>query len=93
MLAAVTGALAVAGARDIATLVVALETASLPAIGLVALRRDAQGAQAGVTLLLTAVGSLGLTLLGRLAASTSRPGRCTSRRSRPCSPSRAWTGR
>jgi NADH-quinone oxidoreductase subunit N len=64
MLAAVAGALAVAGARDVATLVVALETASLPAIGLVALRRDAQGAQAGVTLLLTAVGSLGLTLLG-----------------------------
>jgi NADH-quinone oxidoreductase subunit N len=64
LLAAVSGALALAGARDLATLVVALETASLPAIGLVALRRDAQGAQAGVTMLLTAVGSLGLLLLG-----------------------------
>jgi NADH-quinone oxidoreductase subunit N len=63
-LAAVTGALALAGARDLASLVVAFETASLPAIGLVALRRDTPGAQAGVTLLLTAVGSLGLLLFG-----------------------------
>jgi len=64
LLSAVAGAVALAGARDLATLVVALETASLPAIGLVALRRDAQGAQAGITLLLTAVGSLGLLVLG-----------------------------
>ena len=64
LLAATAGALALAGARDLATLVVALETASLPAVGLVALRRDAQGAQAAYTLLLTAIGSLGLLLLG-----------------------------
>jgi len=64
LLATVAGALALAGARDLATLVVALETATLPAIGLVALRRDAQGAQAGVTMLVTAIGSLGLLLLG-----------------------------
>jgi NADH-quinone oxidoreductase subunit N len=64
MLAAVTGAVALAGARDLATLVVAFETASLPVIGLVALRRDAQGAQAALTLLLTAIASLGLLLLG-----------------------------
>jgi NADH-quinone oxidoreductase subunit N len=64
LLSAVAGALALAGARDLATLVVALETATLPAIGLVALRKDAQGAQAGLTLLLTAIGSLGLLLLG-----------------------------
>ncbi len=64
LLIAVTGALALGGARDLASLVVALEMASLPAVGLVALRRDAPGAQAGVTLLLTAVGSLGLLLLG-----------------------------
>lgn len=64
LLAAVGGAMALAGARDLASFVVALETASLPAIGLVALRRDARGAQAGVTLLLTAVASLGLVLLG-----------------------------
>jgi NADH-quinone oxidoreductase subunit N len=64
LLSAVAGATALAGARDLATLVVALETASLPAIGLVALRRDAQGAQAAVTLLLSAVASLGLLVLG-----------------------------
>jgi NADH-quinone oxidoreductase subunit N len=64
LLAAVAGALALAGARDLATLVVALETATLPAIGLVALRRDAQGAQAAITMLLTAIASLGLLLLG-----------------------------
>ena len=64
LLAAVTGALALAGARDLATLVVALETASLPVVGLVALRRDADGAQAAMKLLLVAVASLGLLLLG-----------------------------
>ncbi len=64
LLTAVTGALTLAAARDLASLVVALELASLPAIGLAALRRDARGAQAGVTLLLTAVASLGLLLLG-----------------------------
>lgn len=64
MLTATAGALALAGARDLATLAVAFETSSLPVVGLVALRRDAQGAQAGVTLLLTAIGSLGLLLLG-----------------------------
>jgi NADH-quinone oxidoreductase subunit N len=64
LLCSVAGALALAGARDLATLVVALETATLPAIGLIALRRDAQGAQGGLTMLLTAIGSLGLLLLG-----------------------------
>ena len=38
LLAAVAGALALAGARDLVTLIVAFETASLPVIGLVALR-------------------------------------------------------
>jgi NADH-quinone oxidoreductase subunit N len=64
MLSAVAGAMALAGARDLATLVVALETVTLPTIALVGLRRDAQGAQAGVTMLLTAVASLGVLLLG-----------------------------
>ncbi len=64
LLATVAGATALAGARDLATLTVALETATLPTIGLIALRRDAQGAQAAVTMLLTAVASLGLLLLG-----------------------------
>lgn len=64
LLAAVAGALALAGARDLMSLTVAFETASLPVVALVALRRDAQGAQGALTLLLTAVASLGLLLLG-----------------------------
>jgi NADH-quinone oxidoreductase subunit N len=64
LLSAVAGATALAGGRDLATLVVAFETATLPAVGLVALRRDPQGAQAAVTFLLTALTSLGLLLLG-----------------------------
>lgn len=64
LLAAVTGALALAGSRDLLTLVVALETASLPVVGMVGLRRDADGAQAATKLLLVAVTSLGLLLLG-----------------------------
>lgn len=64
LLSAIAGACALAGARDLATLVVALETVTLPTIALIGLRRDAQGAQAAVTMLLTAVASLGLALLG-----------------------------
>ncbi len=64
LLAAVTGGVALAGARDLVSFVVALETASLPAVALVALRRDARGAQGALTLLLTSVTSLGLLLLG-----------------------------
>jgi NADH-quinone oxidoreductase subunit N len=64
LLATVAGAVALAGARDLATFVVALETATLPSVGLVALRRDPQGAQGAVTFLLTALTSLGLLLLG-----------------------------
>jgi hypothetical protein len=64
MLTAVAGALALAGSRDLVTLVVAFETASLPAIGLVALRRDPAAAQGALTLLLTAIGSLALLLMG-----------------------------
>jgi NADH-quinone oxidoreductase subunit N len=64
LLATVTGALALAGARDLATLVVALETASLPVVGLVALRRDAVGAEAATKLVLVSVTSFGLLVLG-----------------------------
>ncbi|MBL8932492.1 MAG: NADH-quinone oxidoreductase subunit N [Kineosporiaceae bacterium] len=63
-LAAVTGALALAGARDLVSLMVALELASLPAVGLVGLRRDAPGAQGALTFLYTAIVSLGLLALG-----------------------------
>ncbi|GAA4348978.1 NADH-quinone oxidoreductase subunit N [Angustibacter luteus] len=64
LLAATAGACALAGARDLATFAVAFETASLPIIGLVALRRDGRGAEAGVKLLLTAVLSFGVLALG-----------------------------
>ena len=90
LLAAVAGATALAGARDLATLVVALETASLPAVGLVALRRDPRGRRRAVTFLLTALSSLGLLLLGSalvLAATGSaapRPDRHRARRTRAC---------
>lgn len=64
LLAATAGAVAVAGARDLATVLVALETASLPVVGLVALRRDRRGAEAAVKLLLTSVVSVALLVLG-----------------------------
>jgi NADH-quinone oxidoreductase subunit N len=64
LLTAAAGAVAVAGARDLATLLVALETASLPVVGLVALRRDGRGAEAAVKLLLTSVVSVALLVLG-----------------------------
>ncbi len=64
VLAATAGAAALAGARDLATLAVALETASLPIVGLAALRRDARGAEGALKLLLTSVLSFGLLALG-----------------------------
>ncbi len=64
MLSATAGAAALAAARDLATFAVALETASLPLVGLVAITRDRRGAEAGVKLLLTAVLSFGLLVLG-----------------------------
>ena len=64
LLAATAGACALAGARDYATLAVALETASLPAVGLVALQRSSRGAEAGLKLLMTSVVSFSLLALG-----------------------------
>ena len=64
LLAATAGACALAGARDYATFAVALETASLPAVGLVALQRDSRGAEAGLKLLLTSMVSFSLLALG-----------------------------
>jgi NADH-quinone oxidoreductase subunit N len=64
LLSATAGAVAVAGSRDLATLLVALETASLPAVGLVGLRRDGRGAEAALKLLLTSVVSVALLVLG-----------------------------
>src|SRR3954452_9643753 len=64
LLTATSGACALAGARELATLAIALETASLPLVGLVAVRRDGRGAEAAVKLLLTSVLSFGLLVLG-----------------------------
>lgn len=64
LLAATAGACVLAGARDYATLAVAFETASLPVVGLVALRRSSRGVEAGLKLLLTAVLSFALLVLG-----------------------------
>ena len=64
LLAATAGACALAGARDYASLAVALEMASLPAVGMVALQRDSRGAEAGLKLLMTSVVSFSLLALG-----------------------------
>ena len=64
VLTATAGACALAAARDYATLAVALETASLPLVALVALRCDGRGAEAGLKLLMTSVVSFGLLALG-----------------------------
>jgi NADH-quinone oxidoreductase subunit N len=64
LLAATAGACTLAAARDYATLAVALETASLPVVALVALRRDSRGAEAALKLLLASVVSFALLALG-----------------------------
>lgn len=63
-LAAVTGVLVLAGARDLLTILIALETSSLPVVALITLRRTPATAQAAVKLLLVSVVSFGITLLG-----------------------------
>lgn len=63
--ASMTGGVALAGARDLITLIVALETLTLPLYVLVGLRRKADAsAQAAVTFLLTSVAATAVTLLG-----------------------------
>jgi NADH-quinone oxidoreductase subunit N len=63
--ASMTGGVALAGARDMITLIVALETLTLPLYVLVGLRRTApESAQAAVTFLLTSVAATAVTLLG-----------------------------
>lgn len=65
LLASMTGGVALAGARDLITLIVALETLTLPLYVLVGLRRtSAASAQAAVTFLLTSVAATAVTLLG-----------------------------
>jgi NADH-quinone oxidoreductase subunit N len=65
LLAALTGALLLAAGRDLITLVVALETLSLPVFALVALRRsDGVASEAALKLFLVSVVSSAITLFG-----------------------------
>jgi NADH-quinone oxidoreductase subunit N len=65
LLAALTGALLLAAGRDLITLVVALETLSLPVFALVALRRhDGVASEAALKLFLVSVVSSAVTLFG-----------------------------
>ncbi len=65
LLSTVAGALTMAGARDLLTLVVALEVVSLPAYALVGLRRgDGRGAEAALKFFLVSVVSTAVTLYG-----------------------------
>lgn len=65
LLASASGAVTMAASRDLLTLVVALEVVSLPAFGLVALRReDRRGSEAALKLFLVSVVSTAVTLFG-----------------------------
>jgi NADH-quinone oxidoreductase subunit N len=65
LLASVSGALTLAAARDLLTLVVALEVVSLPAFALVALRRDdPRAGEAALKLFLVSVVSTAVMLFG-----------------------------
>ena len=65
LLCSVTGALVLVAARDVLTLVVALETASLPTFALAGLRRgDAAASEAALKLFLVSVVSTAVTLFG-----------------------------
>ncbi|MCO6004476.1 NADH-quinone oxidoreductase subunit N [Actinoallomurus purpureus] len=65
LLAAILGALLLAAGRDLITLVVALETLSLPVFALVALRRyDGVASEAALKLFLVSVVSSAVTLFG-----------------------------
>jgi NADH-quinone oxidoreductase subunit N len=65
LLCSATGALVIAAARDLVTLVVALEVVSLPAFALVGLRRRDTGAsEAAVKFFLVSVVSTAVTLMG-----------------------------
>jgi NADH-quinone oxidoreductase subunit N len=65
LLASLTGALVLAGARDLITLLVALETLTLPTYALVGLRRGSgTGAEAALKYLLVSIAASAVTLLG-----------------------------
>ena len=65
VLSSLTGALTLVGARDLITLLVGLETLTLPTYALVGLRRSGRvGAEAAVKYLLVSVAATAVTLLG-----------------------------
>ena len=65
LLSSLTGALTLAGARDLITLLIGLETLTLPTYALVGLhRRSRVGAEAAVKYLLVSVTATAVTLLG-----------------------------
>ena len=64
LLSSTAGAALLPAARDLATLVVALEVASLPAFALVGLRRDGRGGEAALKFFLSSVSATAVTLLG-----------------------------
>lgn len=65
LLAALSGALALAAARDLITLVVCLEVVSLPVFALAALRRyDGRSSEAGLKMFLVSVVSTAVMLFG-----------------------------
>ncbi|WP_042371740.1 NADH-quinone oxidoreductase subunit N [Streptacidiphilus neutrinimicus] len=64
LLASTCGAALLPACRDLASLVVALELASLPAFALVALRRDGRGGEAALKFFLSSVTATAVTLLG-----------------------------
>ncbi|MFD8701713.1 NADH-quinone oxidoreductase subunit N [Kitasatospora sp. NPDC059648] len=64
LLSSATGAALLPASRDLATMVIALEVASLPAFALVALRRDGRGAEAALKFFVSSVTATAVMLLG-----------------------------
>ena len=64
LLASATGALGVAASGDLVTLLVSIETVSLPAFAMVGLRADRRGAEAAMKFFLVSVVATAFTLLG-----------------------------
>ncbi|WP_405012822.1 NADH-quinone oxidoreductase subunit N [Kitasatospora sp. NBC_01539] len=64
LLSSAAGAALLPASRDLATLIIALEVASLPAFALVALRRDGRGAEGALKFFLSSVTATAVMLLG-----------------------------
>lgn len=64
LLSALSGATTLAGARDLATMVIALEVVSLASFAMVALRRDRRGSEAAMKAFLVSVLSTAVMLFG-----------------------------